>query len=152
MSEPTNSTIGTTRRHHTTNPYEHLFGYSRGVRKGPFIFISGTTSTSTTSTSTTSTSTTSTSSTPIILHPDSAYEQAKHIFHTIIDSVEYLGGKRTDIIRVRMFVRDGKDTGEVGRALKESLGEVLPAATMIVGAGFVNPDMKVEIEADAVVL
>ncbi|KXN92582.1 hypothetical protein AN958_04792 [Leucoagaricus sp. SymC.cos] len=74
--------------HRTTNPYESLFGYCRGVRKGPFIFISGTTSTST----------------------------------------------------------------HVGRALKESLGDIEPAATMVVGAGFVNKDMKVEIEADAVAL
>jgi enamine deaminase RidA (YjgF/YER057c/UK114 family) len=51
-----------------------------------------------------------------------------------------------------MFVRNDKDSGEVGWALKESLGDVAPAATMIVGAGFVNPDMKVEIEADAIVL
>lgn len=49
-------------------------------------------------------------------------------------------------------MRDKEDSADVGRALKESLGEFAPAATMIVGAGFVNLDMKVEIEADAVVL
>lgn len=49
-------------------------------------------------------------------------------------------------------MRDGKDSADVGRGLKESLGKVAPTATMIFGAGFVNPDMKVEIEADAVVL
>ncbi|KAJ3572765.1 hypothetical protein NP233_g2870 [Leucocoprinus birnbaumii] len=145
MSETT-----TTQRYQTTNPYESLFGYSRGVRKGPFIFISGTTSTSTPPASTSP----STPSTPVILYPDSAYDQAKHIFNTIIQSVEALGGKRIDITRVRMFVREDKDTGDVGRALKEVLGDedARPAATMIVGARFVSEDMRVEIEADAVVL
>lgn len=132
-------------RHQTTNPYESLFGYSRGVRKGPFIFISGTTSTSTPESP-------SEPQAPVILYPDSAYEQTLHIFRTIVHSVESLGGKREDITRVRMFVRDDTDCSDVGRALKEFLGDVAPAATMIVGAGFVDPAMKVEIEADAVVL
>ena len=51
-----------------------------------------------------------------------------------------------------MFVTEQEDTEAVGRALKESLGDVRPAATMIVGVRFVDKDMKVEIEADAVVL
>jgi len=51
-----------------------------------------------------------------------------------------------------MFVTRQEDTEAVGKALKESLGDVRPAATMIVGARFVDNDMRVEIEADAVVL
>lgn len=50
-----------------------------------------------------------------------------------------------------MFVTEQEDTEEVGRAFKESFGDVRPAATMIVGSRFVDRDMKVEIEADAVV-
>lgn len=144
MSETSHPT-----HHRTTNPYESLFGYSRGIRKGPFIFISGTTSVAT---SDRLPDLTSESSDPIILYPDSAYDQARHIFRTIIESIEFLGGKREDITRVRMFVRSDTDSGFVGRALKDSLGDVAPAATMITGSGFVNPQMKVEIEADAVVL
>ncbi len=140
-----------TTRHCTTNPYESLFGYSRGVRKGPFIFISGTTSVSI-SNGPGPSSESSESSEPVILYPDSAYDQACHSFRTIIESAESLGGKREDITRVRMFVRDDADSGHVGRALKDFLGDVAPAATMITGSGFVNPQMKVEIEADAVVL
>ena len=52
----------------------------------------------------------------------------------------------------RMFVTEQEDTEAVGRAFKESFGDVRPAATMIVGSRFVDKDMKVEIEADAVVL
>ncbi|EDR13125.1 uncharacterized protein LACBIDRAFT_308618 [Laccaria bicolor S238N-H82] len=75
-------------RHKTSNPYEAQFGYSRGIRRGSFIFISGTTSVS----------------------------------------------------------------GEVGKALKEVFGDVGLAATMILGVRFVSEEMRVEIEADAVVL
>jgi len=63
-----------------------------------------------------------------------------------------LGGKKEDITRIRMFVTHIEDTGAVGRAMKEVLGDVGPAATMIVGSRFVDENMKVEIEADAVVL
>lgn len=86
-----------------------------------------------------------------VQYPDSAYHQALVIFKEIINAVEYLQGSKEDIARVRMFVTRQEDTEAVGRALKESLGDVRPAATMIVGVGFVDKDMKVEIEADAVV-
>ncbi|KAM6494442.1 YjgF-like protein [Amanita muscaria] len=127
--------------HRTSNPYEVQFGYSRGVCKGPFIFISGTTSID--------------PSTQTLLHPDSAYDQAKEAFTTIIGAVEALGGTSKDIVRVRMFVSNDEDCNDVGKALKESLGNNVdsgPAATMIVGARFVHAMMKVEIEADAIVL
>lgn len=82
----------------------------------------------------------------------SAYDQAKTIFGEIVRAVNALGGRREDITRVRMFVTLDEDFEEVGRALKESLGEIGPAATGIIGARFVSSEMKVEIEADAVVL
>ncbi|KAF8953238.1 YjgF-like protein [Flammula alnicola] len=113
-----------TQRHKTSNPYEDKFGYSRAVRKGPFIFVSGTTSIDTSSGK--------------VLYPESAYEQTLKIFSEIVLAIEALGGE--------------KDGEGVGRALKEVFGEVAPAATMVFGLGFVNPDMRVEIEADAVVL
>ncbi|KAG5646000.1 hypothetical protein DXG03_004602 [Asterophora parasitica] len=126
-----------TRRHQTANPYEAKFGYSRAVRRGPFIFVSGTTSIDT--------------STGAVLHPESAYHQSLKIFDEIVSAVEALGGTRQDVMRVRMFVTAEEDSGDVGRALKEAFGEVGPAATMILGARFVSPEMKVEIEADALV-
>ena len=63
-----------------------------------------------------------------------------------------MGGRREDITRVRMFVNADEDSEAVGGALKEALGDVRPAATMIVGSRFVAPEMKVEIEADGIVL
>ena len=115
---------------------------SRGVRQGPFIFTSGTTSVSTGSTST-----------PTILHPSSAFHQALQALSSeIIRALEALGGTNEEVVRVRMFVTRDEDSGEVGRALREVFGDVGPAATMILGVRFVSEKLKVEIEADAVVL
>ncbi|KAH9480729.1 hypothetical protein JR316_0007329 [Psilocybe cubensis] len=132
------STNTTTQRHQTSNPYEAKFGYSRAVRKGPFIFVSGTTAIDT--------------STGKVLSPKSAYEQTLKIFSEIVMAIEALGGTKQDVVRLRMFVGENKDSEGVSRALKEVFGSVAPAATMVFGLGFVNPDMRVEIEADAVVL
>lgn len=126
-----------TQRYSTANPYESAFSYSRAVRRGPFIFVSGTTSID--------------PITGVLLHPSSAYDQSRQIFTNIVEAIEALGGKRECVTRVRMFVRDQGDSGEVGRALKDALGDVMPAATMILGVGFVDEEMKVEIEADALV-
>jgi len=125
-------------RHRTSNPYEQEFGYSRAVRRGPFVFVSGTTSID-----------------PIsreILYPTSAYHQTTRVFQEIITAVEAVRGSKSDIVRVRMFVTAQEDAGDVGRALKEVFGDIEPAATMIIGAKFVSPKMLVEIEADAVIL
>ncbi|CDO71047.1 hypothetical protein BN946_scf184844.g51 [Trametes cinnabarina] len=126
------------RRFQTPNPYEKLFGYSRAVRRGSHIAVSGTTAIHPVSGE--------------LCHPRSAYHQAVAIFAEILRAVQGLGGTAGDIIRVRMFVTEGKDADDVGRALREALGDVGPAATMIVGARFVSSEMLVEIEADAVVL
>lgn len=122
----------------TNNPYEKEFGYSRAVRRGPFIFVSGTTSID--------------PDTGELRHPTSAYNQAIFIFTTIIEAVNSVGGKKEDITRVRMFVTGEEDAGSVGVALKNALGDIKPAATLIIGARFVSGDMKVEIEADALVI
>ena len=122
----------------TANPYEKKFGYSRAVRKGPFISVSGTTSIDPQS--------------GVLLHPGSAGDQARVIFQEIARAVTALGGTKEDVVRVRMFVTNAEDADKVGEALREALGDVGPAATMIVGAHFVSPEMLVEIEADAVVV
>ena len=124
--------------HRTANPYESLFSYSRATRRGPFIYISGTTSIDPASGQ--------------LLHPESAYKQALAIFAEIVRAVEAVGGRKEDIVRVRMFVTANEDTQAVGQALKESLGDIQPAATMIVGPRSVMPEMRVEIEADGIVL
>ena len=66
--------------------------------------------------------------------------------------MEALGGRKEDVVRLRMFVKEDQNGEAVGQALKEVFGSVAPAATMVFGLGFMNPDMRVEIEADAVIL
>lgn len=131
--------MSTQTRFATNNPYEAKFGYSRAVRKGPFIFVSGTTSISP-------------DTGELQFQNGTGFDQAIVIFNEMIRAVRTLGGEKVDIVRVRMFVTRQEDAEDVGRALKESLGDVAPAATMIIGARFVQPDMRVEIECDAVVL
>ena len=132
------SNVPQTLTYSSSNPYELRFGYSRAVRKGPYIFVSGTTSIDPES--------------GHVRHGDSAYLQTLVIFREIINAIERLQGTKKDVARVRMFVTEQNDTEAVGRALKETFGDVRPAATMIVGSRFVDKEMKVEIEADAVVL
>jgi enamine deaminase RidA (YjgF/YER057c/UK114 family) len=124
--------------YNTSNPYEKTFGYSRAVRRGPFIFVSGTTSID-----------------PItgeLMHASSAYDQTIKTYQNIVEAVETLGGKKEDIVRVRMFVKDGCDADDIGKGMKDVMGDIGPAATMIIGAKFVREEMKVEIEADAVTI
>jgi enamine deaminase RidA (YjgF/YER057c/UK114 family) len=128
------------RKHSTHNPYESKFGYSRAVRRGPFIFVSGTTAVNTTGTGIGK-----------VLYPTSAHLQAIQIFNEVVSAVRALDGKKEDIVRVRIFVTREEDAPDVGRALKEAFGDIEPAATMILGVKFVDPEMRVEIEADAVV-
>ncbi|KDR82969.1 hypothetical protein GALMADRAFT_238678 [Galerina marginata CBS 339.88] len=136
MESQRSSTV--TQRHRTPNPYEEKFGYSRAVRKGPFIFVSGTTAIDT--------------GTGKVLFPKSAYDQTLKVFSEIVLAIEALGGTKTDVVRIRMFVAEEKDAEGVSRALKEVFGSVAPAATMVFGLRLINPDMRVEIEADAVIL
>ena len=124
-------------RHGTSNPYEGKYGYSRAVCKGPFIFVSGTTSIDLTSGN--------------VLHHDSAYDQALKNFSEIIVTIEALGGREEDVVRLRIFVKESGDGNVVGNAMKDVFGDIAPA-TMVFGVGFVDPSMKVEIEVDAVVL
>ena len=74
----------------TTNTFERKFGFHRAVRKGPFIFVSGTTSLN--------------PETGKIEHPGDAYKQALAAMKTSIDAVQQLGGSKMDVVRVRMYV------------------------------------------------
>ncbi|KAH8082796.1 YjgF-like protein [Cristinia sonorae] len=128
---------GQTLRYRTANPYEQSLGYSRAIRRGNYIFVSGTTALD--------------PNTGIITPGSSAYDQAVTTFAQICTAVEALGGRREDVMRVRMYVTEHEDFEDVARAYRETFGDHKPALTGLVGIRFVSPDMKVEIEADAVV-
>ncbi|CAF1373032.1 unnamed protein product [Adineta steineri] len=123
----------------TDNPWEEICGHTRAVRRGPFVIIAGTTASD---------------ATKGVLHPESSYHQAVIIFERITNALVTIGAKVTDIVRVRMFIIDIADQDEVCRAFKEafhSYGIRVPATLVQVNA-FVHPDMRVEIEADAIIL
>jgi len=110
-------------------------GYSRAVRAGRRIWVSGTAAVG---------------DDGGIVHKGDAYGQAMRCFEIIRGALEELGAGPEHVVRTRMYVRDAAHWEAVGRAHGESLGNAMPATTMIV-TGFIDPDMLVEIEAEAVV-
>jgi enamine deaminase RidA (YjgF/YER057c/UK114 family) len=128
--------VSTTERYRSSSPYESLVGFSRAVRRGPHIVVSGTA--------------------PLDDDGETivgdTYAQATRCFEVILQAVEALGGKREDVVRTRVYVTDGSDWEAVGRAHGEFFGSVYPAATMVVVKGLLDPRWKVEVEAEAVLL
>ena len=113
--------------------FEPAVGYSRAVRSGPFITVSGT----------------------VGLNADGSYPstiggQARRALAIIRAAIEALGGRMEDVVRTRMFVTDIAAFDEVGRAHGEVFRAVRPACTLVVVSRLVDPAMLVEIEADAV--
>lgn len=145
---PTSSpTIPKKQCYATNSVWEAKIGYYRAVRRGPFIFVSGTTAVDPSSDPTSHK----------VLHPGDAKAQALTTFEEIIRAIRALGGRGAeDIVRTKMFVQRQEDCGAVGEAFSEVLGkqnarDFGSAATMVVVGGFVDPDMLVEIECDAMV-
>ncbi len=117
-------------------PWESVVGYSRAVRVGDRVVVTGTTATL-----------------PGGQHVDGdAYDQAKQIFRNLEAALVAAGAACTDVIRTRIYVTDiARDWEAVGRAHAETFGEVRPATTMIEVSRFVAEWMCVEVEAEAVV-
>lgn len=115
-------------------PWEERYGYSRAVRSGCLVAVSGCTSVIDGS----------------VVHPDDAGAQAEVALQTATRAVEALGGTREDIIRTRMYVVHRGDCDAVGEAHGRWFAQVRPAATMVLVAGLIDPALRVEIEVDAV--
>lgn len=115
------------------SPYEVTIGFSRAVRVGNRILVSGTAPVEDDGSST----------------PGDAEAQAERCLAVIVRAIEQLGGSAEDVVRTRQYLVDAADADAVGRAHGRWFGDVRPASTMIVVAGLLRPEWRVEIEAEA---
>jgi len=116
--------------------WEPIVGYSRAVRIGNQVFVTGTTATD--------------AEGSIVGKGDPAAQTAQAI-ENIRTALQKAGADLEDVVRTRMFVTDIGQWEEIGRAHARYFSTILPATTMVEISRLIHPDMLVEIEADAVV-
>jgi enamine deaminase RidA (YjgF/YER057c/UK114 family) len=114
--------------------WESIVGYSRAVRVGNRIYVTGTTATDENSN---------------IVGAGDAYAQTVQAIKNIERALQALGGGLENVVRTRMFVTDITRWEEYGRAHGEFFRDVLPATTMVEISRLIDPQMLIEIEADA---
>ncbi len=120
-------------RHRSASPYEEQIGFSRAIRVGTRILVSG--------------------SAPI--GPDGktvrggVAEQAKRCFAILTEAIETLGGTAADVVRTRIYLVRAGDADVVGRMHAEAFRDARPAATMVVVAGLLDSAWLIEAEAEA---
>ncbi|MGB8480295.1 MAG: RidA family protein [Acidobacteriaceae bacterium] len=113
-----------------SSPYEPIIGFSRAVRIGNTIHVSGTG--------------------PVGADQANATDQTRHVLNIIQKVLEQAGAKLEDVVRTRMYLTHVEDWEAIGRVHGEFFGTIRPAATMVVVAKLLNPSWRIEIEAEAV--
>lgn len=115
-------------------PWEPKFGYSRAVRAGDMIHVSGTTATN---------------EEGQLVGAGDAYQQAVQTLSNIEKALNHFNAKLTDVVRTRVYITNIEDFENISKAHSERFGDIRPASTLVEVTRLVDPDMLVEIEAAA---
>ncbi|HKF45882.1 MAG TPA: RidA family protein [Terracidiphilus sp.] len=113
------------------SPFEPIIGFSRAVRVGNAVHLSGTG--------------------PVGADNEDAAGQTRRIFEIASQALAKAGASFNDVVRTRMYLTRVEDWQAVGRVHGEFFGAIRPAATMVVVAALLNPSWRVEIEFDAII-